>query len=63
MLRNKKYQELLALATTNTPLPEDASEEEKDFYEGAKRDYLWMIKVAKKRGIKNPSLEIPFDID
>jgi len=63
MITNKKYQELLALAKTNTNLLEGASEEEKDFYEDAKRDYLWMIKDSKKRGIKNPSLEIPFDID
>ena len=63
MLTNKKFQELLALTKTNTPLPEGASEEEKDFHEDAKRDYLWMTIDSKKRGIKNPSLEILFDID
>ncbi len=63
MISNKRYQTLLMLATTGKPLNKDASEEEKKFYEECKRDYKVMKETAKKHGIKNPIIEIPFDMD
>ena len=51
------------LATTFKPLNKDASEEEKKFYEGCKHDYKVMKETAKKHGIKNPIMEIPFEVD
>ena len=63
MITNKKWQELLALAKTGKPCPKDATEEERDAYKGCLRSYQWMLEDAKKRGIKNPVLEIPFDLD
>ena len=63
MISNKKWQELLALAKTGKPCPKGATEEERDAYEGCLRSYQWMLEDAKKRGIKNPVLEIPFDLD
>jgi len=63
MISNKRYQKLLMLATTGKPLNKDASEEEKKFYEECKRDYKVMKETAKKHGIKNPIMEIPFDVD
>ena len=63
MITNKRYQMLLMLATTGKPLNKDAKEEEKNFYEECKRDYKVMHETAKKHGIKNPIMEIPFDVD
>ena len=63
MITNKRYQELLMLATTGKPLNKDATEEEKKFYEECKHDYQVMLKTAKKLGIKNPIIEIPFEVD
>ena len=63
MISNKKWQELLALAKTGKACPKNATEEERDAYEGCLRSYQWMLEDAKKRGIKNPVLEIPFDLD
>ena len=63
MITNKRYQELLMLATTGKPLNKDATEEEKKFYKECKYDYIVMTKTAKKHGIKNPMMEIPFEID
>ena len=54
---------LLMLATTGKPLNKDATEEEKKFYEACKRDYKVMHETAKKHGIKNPIMEIPFEVD
>ena len=63
MITNKKYQQLLMLATTGKPLIKDATEEEKKFYEECIHDYKVMKKTAKKHGIKNPILEIPMEVD
>ena len=53
----------LMLATTGKPLNQDATEEEKNFYEECKHDYEVMKETAKKHGIKNPIMEIPFEVD
>ena len=63
MITNKRYQQLLSLATTGKPLDKDATDEEKKFYEECKRDYKVMLETAKKHGIKNPIMEIPFEVD
>ena len=63
MITNKRYQTLLMLATTGNPLNKDATEEEKKFYKECKRDYKVMLETAKKHGIKNPIMEIPFEVD
>ena len=63
MITNKRYQELLMLATTGKPLNKDATEEEKIFYEECIHDYEVMKETAKKHGIKNPILEIPIEVD
>ena len=63
MITNKRYQTLLMLATTGKPLNKDATEEEKKFYEECKRDYRVMHETAKKLGINNPIMEIPFEVD
>ena len=63
MITNKRYQTLLMLATTGKPLNKDATEEEKKFYKECKRDYKAMLETAKKHGIKNPIMEIPFEVD
>ena len=63
MITNKRYQTLLMLATTGKSLNKDATEEEKKFYEECKHDYEVMHETAKKHGIKNPIMEIPFELD
>ena len=63
MITNKRYQKLLMLATTGKPLNKDATEEEKKFYEECKHDYEVMKKTATEHGIKNPIMEIPFEVD
>ena len=63
MITNKRYQTLLMLATTGQPLNKDATEEEKKFYEECKHDYEVMKKTATEHGIKNPIMEIPFEVD
>ena len=63
MITNKRSQELLMLATTGKPLNKDATKEEKKFYKECKRDYKVMLETAKKHGIKNPIMEIPFEVD
>ena len=63
MLTNKRCQQLLSLATTGKPLDKDATDEEKKFYKECKRDYKVMLETAKKHGIKNPIMEIPFEED
>ena len=63
MITNKRYQTLLMLANTGKPLNKDATEEEKKFYKECKRDYKVMLETAKKHGIKNPIMEIPFEVD
>ena len=63
MITNKRFQELLMLATTGKLLNEDATEEEKKFYKECKDDYKVMKETAKKHGIKNPILEIPMEVD
>ena len=63
MITNKRYQTLLMLATTGKPLNKDATEEEKKFYKECKRDYKVMLETAKKHGIKNPIMEIPFEVE
>ncbi len=59
MITNKRYQTLLMHATTGKPLNKDATEEEKE----CKRDYKVMLETAKRHGIKNPIMEIPFEVD
>ena len=51
------------LATTGKPLNKDATEEENKFYKECIHDYKVMIETAKKYGIKNPIMEIPFEVD
>ena len=51
------------LATTGKKFNQDATEEEKKFYEECKYDYKVMKETAKKHGIKNPTLEIPMEVD
>ena len=63
MITNKRYQTLLTLATTGKPLNEDATEEEKKFYEECKHDYKVMHETAKKYGINNLIMEIPMEVD
>ena len=63
MISNKKWQQLLALATTGEKLPNDATEEEKQAYESLIRDYKIMLKTAKEQGIKNPEMYIPFEVE
>ena len=63
MLTNKRYQQLLSLATTGKPLDKDATDEEKKFYKECKRDYKVMLETVKKYGIKNPIMEISFEVD
>ena len=63
MISNKKWQQLLALATTGEKLPSDATEEEKQAYESLVRDYKIMLETAKEQGIKNPEMYIPFEVE
>ena len=63
MISNKKWQQLLALATTGEKLPNDATEEEKQAYESLVRDYEIMLETAKEQGIKNPEMHIPFEVE
>ena len=63
MISNKKWQQLLALATTGKKLPNDATEEEKKAYESLVRDYKIMLQTAKEKGIKNPEMYIPFEVE
>ena len=63
MISNKKWQQLLALATTGEKLPNDAIEEEKQVYESLVRDYKIMLQTAKEKGIKNPEMYIPFEVE
>ena len=63
MITNKRYQTLLMLAATGKPLNKDATEKEKKFYEECKHDYQLMKETAKKKGIKNAIMEIPFEVD
>ena len=63
MISNKKWQQLLALATTGEKLPNDATEEEKQAYESLVRDHKIMLETAEKHGIKNPEMYIPFEVE
>ena len=63
MISNKKWQQLLALATSGEKLPNDATEEEKQAYESLVRDYKIMLQTAKEKGIKNPEMYIPFEVE
>ncbi len=63
MISNKKWQQLLALATTGEKLPNDATEEEKQAYESLVRDYKIMLETANEKGIKNPEMYIPFEVE
>ena len=63
MITNKRYQKLLMLATAGKPLPDDASQEEEIFYKEVMHDYEVMHKNAESLGIKDPILEIPFEVD
>ena len=56
MISNKKWQQLLALATTGEKLPNDATEEEKQAYESLVRDYKIMLETANEKEIKNPEM-------
>ena len=55
--------ELIQRESNHEPLNKDATEEEKKFYEECKHDYKVMHETAKKLGIKNPIMEIPFEVD
>jgi len=50
------------LEPTDKPLNKDTTEEEKKFYEEWKRDYKVMHGTVKKHAIKNPIIEIPFNV-
>ena len=63
MISNKKWQQLLALATSGEKLPNDATEEEKQAYESLVRDYKIMLETANEKGIKNPEMYIPFEVE
>ena len=63
MIKNKKSQKLLILASTGKPLPVDATPEEEIFYKEVMHDYEVMHKNAESLGIKDPILEIPFEVD
>ncbi len=63
MISNKKWQQLLALATTGEKLPNDSTEEEKEAYEALVRDYKIMLETAKEKGINNPEMYIPFEVE
>ena len=63
MITNKRYQKLLMLATTGNPLPDDSSQEEKIFYKEVIYEFEVMHKNAESLGIKDPILEIPFEVD
>ena len=63
MISNKKWQQLLALATTGEKLPNDATEEEKEAYKSLVRDHKVMLETAEKNGIKNPEMYIPFEVE
>ena len=63
MISNKKWQQLLALATTGEELSSDATEEEKEAYESLVRDHKIMLETAEKQGIKNPEMYIPFEVE
>ena len=63
MISNKKWQQLLALATTGEKLPNDATEEEKQAYESLVRDYKIMLETANEKEIKNPEMYIPFEVE
>ncbi len=63
MTTNKRYVQLLAMAQTGKPLEKDASAEDKKIYEEMKQADKVMRESAKKLGIKNPILEIPFEVD
>ena len=56
MISNKKWQQLLALATTGEKLPNDATEEEKEAYESLVHDHKIMLETAEKHGLKNPEM-------
>ena len=51
------------LATTGKPLPDDATQEEEIFYKEVMHDYEVMHKNAESLGIKDPILEILFEVD
>jgi len=63
MISNKKWQQLLALATTGEKLPNDATKEEKEAYEALVHDHKIMLESAEKYGIKNPEMYIPFEVE
>ena len=63
MISNKKWQQLLALATTGEKLPNDATKEEKEAYESLVRDHKIMLETAKEKDIKNPEMYIPLEIE
>ena len=63
MISNKKWQQLLVLATTGEKLPNNATEEEKEAYKSLVRDYKIMLETAKEKGIKNPEMYIPFEVE
>ena len=56
MISNKKWQQLLALATTGEKLPSDATEEEKKAYEVlTKTSDLILIAVGSSRFLSKTS--------
>ena len=51
------------LSTTGKPLPDDATPEEEIFYKEVMHGYKVMKKNAESLGIKDPILEISFEVD
>ena len=63
MTTNKRYVQLLAMAQTGKELESWATDEDKKIYKEMKHADKVMRESAKELGIKNPILEIPFEID
>ena len=51
------------LAITSKQLPDDSTSEEDIFYKEVMHNYEVMHKNAESLGIKDPILEIPFEVD
>ncbi len=51
------------LSTTGNLLNKDATKEEKKFYKECKRDYKVILETSKKHRIKNPIMEMLFEVD
>ena len=63
MTTNKRYIQLLAMAQTGKKIESWATEEDKKIYQEMKKADKTMRSTAKKLGIKNPIMEIPFEVE